>query len=74
VDFHTHGLSYAIEPHDGIYLIADVAKVIEQTNGHHKGKQAKSDVIKKYNKILDSVWADNGYSGNKQQRSGKHKS
>jgi hypothetical protein len=62
VDFHTHGLSYAIEPHDGIYLIADVAEIIEQTNGHHKGKQTKSDVIKKYNKILNGVWANSGYS------------
>lgn len=62
-DFHTQGMAYAVEPQDGIYLFADVAEVIERSNGGgHKPKGTKHDVKVRYTKQLSDVWVHLGYA------------
>ncbi|MDD3465547.1 MAG: hypothetical protein PHE67_00240 [Campylobacterales bacterium] len=56
VDFHTQGMAYAIEPQDGIYLIADVAEFIESSMNSGKVKRNKQEIIASYTQRLKRLW------------------
>lgn len=57
VDFHTQGMSYMVEPQDGVFLIADVAYAIERMH-EPKKRFSRQETIERFNLALERVWKE----------------